>query len=172
MDADARLGKLVSSGVVLPEWIDVNGHMNVAYYVLAFDHAVDDLWARIGITDESILATGGSTFAVESHVTWQRELKEGEPFVVTSQVAAYDAKRIHQFQRMYHAGEHYLAATAEWMNLHIDLKTRRVSAWPDVTLEALDAFVCDQGEFDGGDEFGKRMRIAKPLFCAGGYGSG
>lgn len=172
MDSATRAGKIVSSGVVLPEWIDVNGHMNVAWYVLAFDHAVDDLWARIGITEASIRTTGGSTFAVESHVTWRRELKEAAPFVITSQVAAYDAKRIHQFQRMYHAEQNYLAATAEWMNLYVDLDTRRVATWPEATLAALEAFVGEQGEFDGGPEFGKRMRIGEPLFSAAGYGDG
>jgi len=162
-------GRVVSEGVVQPEWIDVNRHMNVAYYVLAFDHAVDDLAARLGITEEYILATAGSTFAVECHVTWQRELCEGESFVVTSQIAAYDNKRLHQFQRMYHASEHYLAATAEWMNLHVDLGSRRVSAWPEGTLHALREFVATQGAFCRPPEFGKRMLVREPVFSVEDY---
>jgi len=169
MSQDKRIGPTVTEGAVQPEWIDVNGHMNVAYYVLAFDRAVDDLWARLGITDDYIRETAGSTFAVECHVTWQHELKEAEPYIVTSQVAAYDAKRIHQFQRMYHATEHYLAATAEWMNLHVDLRTRRVSAWSAETLEALGDFVEGQGDFQRPVEFGKRMLVKKPIFHAGDY---
>lgn len=165
--AAAPLGVVVSRGTVVPEWIDLNGHMNVAYYVLAFDRAIDDLWARIGITEHYIRSTQGSTFAVEHHVTWQRELVEGDPYVITSQIVAYDAKRIHQFQRMYHRDEGYLAATGEWMNLHVDLAARRVSAWPDATLDALAALVREQGELPVPDELGKRMAVKNPLWPGG-----
>jgi acyl-CoA thioester hydrolase len=167
MENGGRVGVFILEGEVLPEWIDMNGHMNVAYYVLAFDHAVDELFARLGISDEYIRKNRGSTFAVESHVTWQQELKEGERYVVTSQIAAYDAKRIHQFQRMYHADEHYLAATAEWMNLHVDLDKRRVCPWPATTLDRLRSFVDQQGAFVNSAEIGKRMNVRKPEFRAG-----
>ncbi len=162
---DKRTGVTVSEGVVIPDWIDVNGHMNVAYYVLIFDRAVDDLWARLGITDEYIATTRGSTFAVENHVTWQRELKEGEPYVVTSQLLAYDEKRIHQLQRMYHADEGFLAATGEWMNLHVNLDTRRVSPWPEQTLRELAALVTEQGDLPLPPEAGKKMQVKRPLFA-------
>ena len=95
------MGAETYRGSVEPAWIDVNAHVNVAYYVLAFDLGVDALWTRFGITGESIASTGGSTFAVECHVTYQAELVEGDEFAVTSQVLACDEKRIHQFQRLY-----------------------------------------------------------------------
>ena len=72
------LGIEVARGHVLPEWIDINDHMNVAYYLLAFDHAVDDLWHTFGLTEEYIRTHSSSTIAVESHVTWQREVVGGE----------------------------------------------------------------------------------------------
>lgn len=162
---DDRIGVTVSKGVVIPDWIDVNGHMNVAYYVLIFDRAVDDLWARLGITDEYIATTRGSTFAVENHITWQRELKEGERYVVTSQLLAYDEKRIHQLQRMYHADEGFLAATGEWMNLHVNLDTRRVSPWPEKTLRELAALVSEQGDLPLPAEAGKTMHVKRPIFA-------
>lgn len=163
--AGQRLGITVLEGEVIPEWIDGNGHMNVAFYVLAFDRAVDSLWARIGITDEYIATTRGSTFGVECHVTWQRELHEGDRYAVASQLLAYDEKRIHQFQRMYHADEGYLAATAEWMNLHVSLETRRVSHWPEATLLELAALAAEQGELPAPAEAGKKMQVKKPLFA-------
>ncbi|RLA33841.1 MAG: thioesterase, partial [Gammaproteobacteria bacterium] len=76
-------GTSIAEGKVKPEWIDVNGHMNVAWYVLIFDLAVDDLWAEFGITDEYIKETNGSTFAVECHITYQTELLEDDPYIVT-----------------------------------------------------------------------------------------
>ena len=167
MSGSEPAGLVVSRGTVVPEWIDINGHMNVAYYVLAFDRAVDDLWARIGITEEYIRDQRGSTFAVENHVTWQRELVEGDPYFVTSQIVAYDAKRIHQFQRLYHARDGFLAATGEWLNLHVDLDARRVSPWPATTLERLAELVREQGELPRPAELGRTMGVQRPLWPQG-----
>ena len=158
-------GLRVADGVVLPEWIDYNGHMNVAYYVLAFDYAIDALWARIGITDEYIRESRGSTFAVETHVTYQQELRENEPYIVTMELLAYDSKRIHHFQRMYHAEKHYLAATAEWMSLHVDLNQRRVSPWPDNVLANLAELASQQGPGRRPAEAGSRMRVKAPIYA-------
>ena len=159
-----RLGNDVSRGNVLPEWIDINGHMNVAYYVLAFDQGVDALWTRFGITDEHIRENLSSTFAVESHVMWLRELHEGDPYIVTAQILAFDEKRIHQIQRMYHAEKGFLAATAEWMNLHVDLATRRVAPWPDVILDCIRKAAASQAECSYPEEAGRRMQVPKPLY--------
>ncbi len=165
-----RAGLEVYSGVVLPEWIDVNDHMNVAYYVLAFDLAVDSVWHRFGITADYIGTQNNSTFAVEAHIRYLRELACDDPFIVTSQVLAFDAKRIHHFLRMYHAGQGYLAATVEWLNLHVDLDTRRVSPWPDAILDGIREFVAEQGEWPLPDEVGHQIRVAQPIWHSGGYG--
>lgn len=151
-------------GKVLPEWIDVNDHMNVAYYVLAFDHAVDALWETFGITEGHINATSSSTFAVESHVTWQRELAVDAPYVITTQILAYDDKRIHQFMRMYHAEKHFLASTAEWLNLHVDLRVRKVAPWPKNILQSIAAFASRQNDEGWPVEAGKKMSVPKPLY--------
>jgi len=158
-------GLRICEGIVKPEWIDYNHHMNVAYYVLAFDLAIDALWARIGITPEYIRDTRGSTFAVECHVTYQRELCEDDPYYVTMDLLAYDAKRIHQFQRMYHAEEHYLAATAEWMSLHVDLNSRKVTQWPAATLDELAAIAAEQSAAIYPDLAGSRMRVREPIYA-------
>lgn len=167
MSNDAMLGIEVVRGQVLPEWIDINNHMNVAYYVLAFDQGVDTLWNRFGLTDAHIKDNNSSTFAVESHITWQREIAEADPYIVTSQILAFDEKSIHQFMRMYHAGDGYLVATAEWMNLHVDMAIRRVAPWPDSILQRITAYVASQGEHPWPAEAGKRMQIKRPLFTTG-----
>jgi acyl-CoA thioester hydrolase len=170
MPIDEFEGAPTTSGVVKPEWIDINSHMNVAYYVLAFDLAVDALWAKFGISDEYIHNTRGSTFAVECHVNYLRELKEGQAYCITSQILAYDAKRIHQFQRMYHADEKYLVATAEWMNLHVDLDTRKVSTWPDAILQSISERASEQGPSAFPVAAGQKMSVAKPLYRLDGGG--
>ena len=151
-------------GAVLPDWIDVNAHMNVAYYVLAFDYGVDALWHRFGITDEYVANERGSTFAVESHVTWQREMKAADPYIITTQILAFDEKRIHQFMRMYHAEKYYLAATAEWMNLYIDLNVRRVSPWPDAIRREISRIANAQTDLAWPAEVGRQMQIKQALY--------
>lgn len=153
-------------GTVLPEWIDYNQHMNVAYYVLAFDEGVDSLWDVFGITADHIRDNDSSTFAVESHINYLGELQLDDPFIVTTQVLSYDAKRIHQFQRMYHADKGYLAATCEWMNLHVDLKVRKVAPWPEHVLEGIRHFVERQGDWPWPNKVCGRMRVKEPLFSA------
>ncbi|MEO1246279.1 MAG: thioesterase family protein [Pseudomonadota bacterium] len=157
-------GVEVYRGRVARDWIDVNRHMNVAYYVLAFDYGVDALWTRFGITEASIAATGQSTFAVESHVTYQAELRLDEEFIVTSQILAYDRKRLHQFQRMFRAHDMALAASCEWMNLHVDLGERKVVPWPETVLDKIAALAAAQRGADPPAEAGQQMRVREPLY--------
>ena len=168
-DQEAVAGVEVYRGAVEPAWIDVNQHMNVAYYVLAFDLAVDSLWTRFGIDEEYVRSGHGSTFAVECHVTWQRELLANANFIITSQVLAYDHKRIHQFMRMYHAEQHYLAATAEWMNLHVDLESRRVAPWHETVFDKIAGFAHAQESRPMPTEAGQQMRVTRPDYQADGY---
>ena len=162
-------GLFVEEHRVLPEWIDINGHMNVAYYVLAFDICVDALWERIGITDEYVEKRQLSTFAVESHVTYQAELKLDDPFRIVTQLLAVDEKRLHQYQCMYHAEQGYLAATAEWLNVHVNLRTRRVTPFPPEILQAFVDVASEQERIEIAPEVGRRMRVEKPLFSLPGY---
>lgn len=164
MNAANMTGASIAKGTVKPEWIDVNGHMNVAWYVLIFDLAVDDLWAEFGITDEYIKKTNGSTFAVDCHITYQNELLENDPYIVTSQILAYDEKRIHHFQRLYHAETKLLSATAEWLNLYIDLGSRKVSTWPEQILANLAQITNRQSGLTMPQEVGKQMGIKKPHY--------
>lgn len=164
MTAAELQGIAVYEGKVAPEWIDLNGHMNVAYYVLAFDMGTDALWGRFGITEEFIAESNGSTFAVDCHVTYQRELLEGDEFIVTTQILAYDHKRIHQFQRMFHARESFLVATAEWLNLFVDLNVRRVSQWPESILANIESIAKAQSSDGYSETIGQQISIAEPLY--------
>ena len=162
---DAKMiGTVVGQGSVQAEWIDINSHMNVAYYVLAFDFGIDDLWTQFGITDDYLEHEKGSTFAVECHIEYKSELLLGDPYVITSQLLAYDEKRVHQFQRMYHAERKHLVATAEWMNLHVSLETRRVTPWPAKILASIGAFAATQHDQTRPEGLGKKMVVKKPLY--------
>jgi len=111
-------------------WIDLNGHMNMAYYNLLFDESLDAMFNELGIGWEYTKQGDGSCFTAEIHVTYLGELSEGEPVRVTYQLLDWDEKRLHLFGHMYHAKEGYLAATSEQMAIHVDMKSRRASPMP------------------------------------------
>ena len=116
---------------VLPEWIDANGHMNIAYYIAAFDRAFDQVYDQFGFTRAMMRERNASSFTSELHVTYQRELMQGDPLRVTTQLLGFDPKRLHFIQCMYHATDGYLAATMEWLLLHVDMTARRVATMPE-----------------------------------------
>ena len=122
---------------VRPEWLDYNGHLNVAYFVMIFDHGTDEFYPLINLGDEYRARTGRSTFAVESHVTYQRELRVGEEVRVTTQLLGFDAKRIHYIHIMWHAGTGQQMATLEQLVVHVGLTSRKVEPMPEECLEKL-----------------------------------
>jgi len=124
---------------VRPEWIDYNGHMNVAYYVLAFDHATDALLDYLDLGAAYRQRANKSVFVLETHVTYDREVHAGDPLRFTTQILGYDAKRLHVFHHMYHATAEFLAATTELIMLHVDLAERRSAPMPDVALAKIEA---------------------------------
>jgi len=119
--------------VVRPEWIDANHHMNVGYYLVVFDFATDEFMCWVGLDREHRRSRRVTTFCLEAHVTYHREVRAGDPLRFTTQLLAHDAKRLHYFHAMYHAEEGYLASTNELMSLHVAVETRRAAAMaPDI----------------------------------------
>jgi acyl-CoA thioester hydrolase len=146
---------------VRPEWIDYNGHMNVAYYVLAFDHACDAFLDYIGMDEAYRARTGGTTFTVEAHVSYQREVHEGDPLRFTIQLLGYDEKRIQFFVQMYHDEQGYLAATVEWLTLHIDLAARRVSPMPEEITSRLAGIYATHKDLPWPPEAGRAISLSR-----------
>jgi acyl-CoA thioester hydrolase len=113
-----------------PQWIDYNGHLNMAYYNVLFDRAIDELWLQLGIGPDYLKTRGGSTFTAECHVRYLRELHLGDPAQVSILLVEADDKRLHVFEELHHAGEGWLSATSENMMLHVDMGTRKTAAFP------------------------------------------
>jgi acyl-CoA thioester hydrolase len=106
---------------VPPEWIDYNGHMNVAYYMVAFDRATDGLLDRLGLGIDYRRATNCTIYVLEAHVLYERELREGDTLAVTTQLLGADGKRLHVFHSMWNDATGERAATNELLCLHVDL---------------------------------------------------
>jgi acyl-CoA thioester hydrolase len=113
-----------------PGWIDYNGHLNMAYYNVLFDRAVDELWLQIGIGPGYLKERNNSTFTAECHVRYVREIHLGDPAQVSVLVVAADQKRIHTYKELRHATEGWLSATSENMSLHMDMTARKVAPFP------------------------------------------
>ncbi len=120
-----------------PQWIDYNGHLNVAYYNVLFDRAVDEVYELIGLGPSYLERTNHSTMVVEAHVRYVRELKLDDPVRVAIQLLDYDAKRIHLFEELRHATENWISATSENMTLSVDMTTKKVAPFHDSVLRAL-----------------------------------
>jgi acyl-CoA thioester hydrolase len=146
---------------VLPEWLDYNGHMNVAYFVLIFDHGTDAFYPLIGLGKPYRQRTGKSTFAVESHITYQRELSVNEEVMVTTQLLGFDDKRIHYFHRMVHAEKNVQMASLEQLALHVDLTNRKVEPMPEESQRLLQAVWQTHKDLPPPKEMGSVMSVSK-----------
>ena len=122
---------------VEPGWIDYNGHLNMAYYNVLFDRAVDEAYELLGCGEAYVAERRHSCFTAEVHVRYLRELHAGDPVRVTFQLLGYDAKRLHYFEQLFHAAEGWLSATSENMALHVDMAAQKTAPFPDAVLARL-----------------------------------
>lgn len=124
-----------STATVQPGWIDYNGHMNMGYYLVAFDQvATDAFYDYLGIGIEHKQAVGKSTFSLAANIDFIAELMEGAPLRFTTQLLDYDHKRLHFFHALYHAEEEFLAATNENLGMYIDMNTRRSTSFSEAQM--------------------------------------
>ena len=113
--------------VVAPEWIDPNNHLAVPYYHVIMNDAA---WHASESWDYGVdyrTRTGQTTFVVEMHLRYLRELKLGDPVAATVRILGLDDKRLHVGYEVFHDGEGYLAATGEGLNICVDSSTRRTT---------------------------------------------
>ena len=111
-------------------WIDYNGHLNMAYYNVLFDRAVDEAYELIGVGVDYVEKRRHSFFTAEVHLRYLRELHAGDQVRVTFQLLDYDRKRLHTFEQLFHAEHGWVAATSENMSLHVDMQARKTAAFP------------------------------------------
>ena len=152
---------LTTHGRVLPEWIDYNGHMNVAWYVLVFDHATDALLAQLGMDPAYVSHVQCSTFALEMHVTYERELTVEAPYTVHTQILDADTKRIHLHHEMRHAEAHWRAAGNEVMLMHVDMTHRRATPFPADIQTRVSAMQATHAELPRPDGLGRVIGIRR-----------
>ena len=126
---------------VIKEWTDYNGHMNVAYYIHIFDIAADIMLDKFKMAGESAKKDKKSTFVVETHTTYNQEVKLGDQVEVHLSFLDFDKKRIQYKVSMFHKEKKYLAATNEVLSLYVDLNKRKVVEFDSDRLKIMDDFI-------------------------------
>jgi len=122
---------------VKPEWLDYNGHMNEAFYVLIFSKSTDAFMDFAGQDEAYREATNTSIYTLETHVMYLQEVSRDEPVRVETQLLGFDAKRYRLFHHMYHEDSGELLATGEHMLVHVDMSGPRSAPFPPVLMESL-----------------------------------
>ena len=135
------MSMILKTEKVIKEWTDYNGHMNVAYYIHIFDTAADIILDKFKMAGESAKKNKKSTFVVETHTTYDREVKLGEQVEIHLTYLDHDKKRIHYKVSMIHKEKKYLAATTEVLSLYIDLNKRKVTEFEAEKIKIMDDYI-------------------------------
>ena len=147
---------------VLPEWIDYNGHMNVAYYTLAFDKALDFFFEDVlGIGPTFVEKNKEGPFALKASYNYFSELLEEESFFVDISILDFDSKRVHVFGEMRKEKSLELSAVFETVLMNMDLSARTVKQYPDRVLELFSIFKSSLVVDNIPIEIGKRITLKK-----------
>ncbi len=147
-----------TTATVLPDWIDYNGHMNMGFYLVAFDYvATDGFFDYLGIGLDHKQQVGKSTFSLAANIDFIAELMEGDSLRFTTQLVDYDHKRLHFYHCLYHAEKGYLAATNENLGMYIDMDTRRSTSFDEQQMQRF------QQELERGQALGVPEGVGRKL---------
>jgi acyl-CoA thioester hydrolase len=145
---------------VIEDWIDYNGHLNEAYYLVIFSKATDAFQTLNGMTPESIKAEGDTLFTLETHLAYIQEIGLGAPVYVTSQLLEFDSKRVRIYHRMYNAQDELLA-TAETFLIGYNLQQTKVSDFHPSFAGNLAQLLERQGDMPMPENAGKGIALKR-----------
>jgi acyl-CoA thioester hydrolase len=131
----------IANQIIKKEWTDYNNHMNMAYYVLVFDQIWEIILEKFKMGEQSAKSTKMSTMVVETHTTYNNEVKEGDEVDINLTFFDHDKKRLHFKMEMIEKSSKKLSATLEMLSLYIDLNKRRVAEFEDEKVKLMDNFI-------------------------------
>ena len=132
---------LLNSTKIINEWTDYNNHMNLSFYILVFDKAAEKILSKFKMGEEAAKKAKRSTMVVETHTTYNNEVKEGEDVEVFLSYFNHDKKRLHYKLEMYEKGKNNLSATTEVLALYMNLDLRKVAEFESEKLLIMDKFI-------------------------------
>ena len=142
----------ISNQIIKKEWTDYNNHMNMAYYVLVFDQIWEIILEKFKMGEQSAKTTNMSTMVVETHTTYNNEVKEGDEVEINLIFLDHDKKRLHFKMEMIEKSSKKLAATLEMLSLYIDLNQRKVTEFEQEKVKLMDDFInLNKSNFNNND---------------------
>jgi acyl-CoA thioester hydrolase len=132
---------LLTTKKIIKEWTDYNGHMNLSYYILVFDIGAEVILSKFKMGEHSAKTTKKSTMVVETHTTYNQEVKEGDEVDVFISYFDHDNKRLHYKLEMFDKVKNTLSATTEILALYIDLNIRKVTEFETEKIKIMDDFI-------------------------------
>ncbi len=134
---------LLKSFEVKQEWVDYNSHMNMAYYVLVFDQALEVALEKFNMGESAAKNLNRTTMVVETNTKYLNEVRLGEEVDIQMTYFDHDTKRLHVKMEMSKKGKKEISSSMEWISLYIDLNKRKVIEFENEKLEIMDKFIKD-----------------------------
>ena len=132
---------LLNTTKIVNEWTDYNNHMNLSFYILVFDKAAEKILSKFNMGEEAAIKTKRSTMVVETHTTYNNEVKEDDDVDVYLSYCDHDKKRLHYKLEMYEKSKNILSATTEVLALYINLDLRKVAEFEKEKVFIMDNFI-------------------------------
>ena len=133
----------------IPEdYLDVMGHMNVMWYTHLFSMSMSSVMRLMGVTREYMVEQHGGIFALESHIRYLSEVRDGHRVAVHSRFLGRSAKRIHLIHFLLNHDKGDVAATFEMISTHVDMRIRRTSPFPEAIAEQIDRLISEHAQLD------------------------
>lgn len=144
---------------VLQDWVDYNGHLRDAYYLLIFSYATDALMERIGLDADSRGQSGYSLFTLEAHINYLHEVKLAGEVWVQTQIIGFDRKRLHLYHSLHRAGFDEALAASEQMLLHVNLAGPKSAPFAELSLARLQTLVDEQQDLPAAQFVGRVIKL-------------
>lgn len=142
------------------DWIDYNGHLNMAYYNVLFDRCSDDAFEVMGLGPAYARERSLTIYTAEVHICYVRELHLGDTVTGSFHLLDHDAKRLRAYQEIRHV-DGWLAATSESLSLHIDMSGPKVAAFPPDIMENVEAMRAAHAALPAPERAGRSIGIRR-----------
>ncbi|MCD8821889.1 thioesterase family protein [Staphylococcus gallinarum] len=150
----------IYKNTVHPDWIDHNQHLHDAKYYDLFSDSVVDFFKSVGLSTDYRNDLNITTFSLEAHISFLKELLVHEKFYIKAHIYDYDYKRVHLFLTMYN-DEDERCATYEVIMMGVDFQTRKSTPFPDEVFDKIANYFEQQPNFDSPKQLGHVIGIPK-----------
>ncbi len=146
---------------VQEDWVDYNGHLRDAFYLLIFSYATDALMEHIGLDEGSRGHSGHSLFTLEAHINYLHEVKQGTEVWVQTQIIGVDHKRLHVYHSLHRAGFDEALAASEQMLLHVELAGPRSAPFSQRSTALLQDLLGSQHDLPAAQFVGRIIQLPR-----------